>query len=107
MRAGLLREFVEFLELREEKSNSGFSKKEYTSSLKTRCSRRKLSASMGDGINANEEFISNTVVIQVRYNSLINENNRIKYNGKMYSIILLDRQLQDNSYLITMSKINE
>lgn len=106
MRAGLLREFVEFLELTEIKSNSGFAKKEYVSFLSTRCSRRKLSASMGDGLNANEEFIANTVVIQVRYNSLIEESNRIKYNGKMYKIILLDKQLQDNSYLITMTKIN-
>ena len=106
MRAGLLRDKISFLELTEIRTESGFKKKEYTNVLTTRCSRRKLSAQYGDGLNANEEFIANTVVVQVRFNRLIKEKQRVDYNSKKWNIILIDKQA-DNSLMITLSKINE
>lgn len=105
MRAGLLKEFITFSELREIRSASGAMKREYAEVLRTRCCRKKLTAAYGNGLNASEEFIANTIILQARCNALINERQRITYQGKGYKIILLDKQ-PDNTYLITCSKEN-
>lgn len=105
MRGGLLKEFITFSELREIRSVSGAMKREYAEVLRTRCCRKKLTAAYGNGLNASEEFIANTIILQVRCNALINERQRITYQGKGYKIILLDKQ-PDNTYLITCSKEN-
>jgi len=104
MRAGLLRETVAFSHLTKTQSTSGAPKTEYVHHLTTRCQKRKLSAVAGN-VNASEIFDGNTVVLQVRYNPSILETDRVAYAGRMYSINLLDRQV-DNTYLITLIKIN-
>lgn len=106
MRAGLLTETIHILELQTTTSTSGAVKKEYVETHKIKANRRKLTASMGTGVNASEEFIGNTLVFQVRKYSFLTENIRIKYVHNIYKVILLDPQ-SDNSYLITVSKINE
>lgn len=107
MRAGLLRhEILDFQELQTTKSPSGATKKEYVSILKTRASKRKLTAVVEkDGVNASEQFIGNMIVVQVRFNPLIKENMRVLYHSRTYSIQLLDKQ-PDNTYLITLKKEN-
>ena len=106
MRAGLLTEIIHILELQKTTSETGAEKREYVETHKIKADRKKLSASVGDGVNASEEFISNTLVLQVRKYSFLNENIHIKYGNHFYKVILLDPQ-SDNSYLITCSKINE
>lgn len=106
MRAGLLTETIHILELQKTTSETGAEKREYVETHKIKADRRKLSASVGDGVNASEEFISNTLVFQVRKYSFLNENIRIKYGIHFYKVILLDPQ-SDNSYLMTCSKVNE
>ena len=106
MRAGLLTETIHIFELQKTTSETGAEKREYVETHKIRAARKKLSASVGNGINADEEFISNTLVFQVRKYSFLNENIRIKYRNTFYKVILLDIQ-SDNTYLITCSKINE
>lgn len=106
MRAGLLTETIHILELKKTISESGAEKREYVETHKIKANRKKLSALVGDGVNANEEFISNTLVFRVRKYSFLNENIRIKYGNHMYKVILIDPQ-SDNSYLITCSKVNE
>lgn len=103
MRAGLLRETLIFKELKEISSPSGFVKKEYVPILTCKAYKKKLSSVIGDGVNAMEQFIGNTIVFQIRYNPTIKENQKVEYQGKDYSITLLDRQ-QDNTYLITLAK---
>lgn len=107
MNAGSLRhETLDFQELKTTKSPSGATKKEYVSILKTRASKRKLTAVVEkDGVNASEQFIGNMIVVQVRFNPLIKENMRVLYHGRTYSIDLLDLQ-PDNTYLITLKKEN-
>lgn len=105
MRAGLLTETIQILELKKTTSETGAVKREYVSTRKIKACRKKLTASVGNGMNANEEFVSNTLVFQVRKYSFLNENVRIKYMANVYKVILLDPQ--DNTYLMTCSKINE
>ena len=105
MRAGQLREPVVFQKETKTTSESGAKKTVYVDYLTTRCSKRKLSAVTGS-MNVSEEFIGNTAIIQVRYNPLISDTDRVLYNGKTFSIRLLDKQLADNTYLITLSKAN-
>lgn len=106
MRAGLLNETIGIHELRKTTSLSGAKNTEYVETHKIKAYRKKLSASVGNGINASEEFISNTLVFQVRKYRFINENIHIKYGINFYKVISIDLQ-SDNSYLITCSKINE
>lgn len=105
MRAGLLRETLIFKELKEVRSSSGFVKEEYVPILTCKTYKKKLSSVIGDGVNAMEKFIGNTIVFQVRYYPVIKEDQRVEYQGKNYSITLLDRQ-RDNTYLITLTKID-
>ena len=106
MRAGLLTETIHIYEEKKHIEETGEDVKEYNETHKIKAYRKKLSASVGNGINANEEFIANTLVFQVRKYKFLNENMRIKYGSNFYKIILLDPQT-DNTYLITCSKVNE
>lgn len=106
MRAGLLTETIDIYDLQTTISATGAVTKEYVKTYTIKAHRKKLSASVGNGINASEEFIGNSLVLQVRNYPFINENIRIKYGGNFFKVILLDLQ-NDNTYLITCSKNNE
>ncbi|MCP3894493.1 MAG: head-tail adaptor protein [Bacteroides sp.] len=106
MQAGLLRDTVVFEQARKVKTDSGFREKEYVPILTTKAYKKKLSLVGGDGINAYEEFLGNTVILQVRWNPAISEDLRIDYQGRKYKIKLLDKQ-SDNTYIITCSKEDE
>ncbi len=106
MRAALLTETIHIHELQKSTSETGEEIKVYNETHKIKAYRKKLSASVGNGINASEEFIGNTLVFQTRKYSFINEDVRIKYRNNFYKVILIDLQ-NDNSYLITCSKVNE
>ena len=106
MRAGLLTETIEILQLQVTTSVSGAQKREFVPTHTIKAYRKKLAASVGNGINASEEFISNTLVFQVRKYRFINENMRIRYQSNIFKVILLDPQ-RDGTCLITFSKVNE
>lgn len=107
MRAGLLKETLVFKELKEITSSSGFVRKEYAPVLACKASRRKMSAVVDkDGVNAMEQFVGRMIVFQVRCYPVIKENQQVEYQGKDYSITLLDRQ-RDNTYLVTLTKIDK
>ena len=106
MRAGLLTEIIHILKLQRTTSETGAIREGYIETHKIKAYRKKISASVGDGVNASEEFISNTLVFQVRKYSFLNESIRIKYRNNIYKVLLLDPQ-SDNSYLMTCSKVNE
>lgn len=105
LRAGLLRETIHIYELKKSTSETGSQTEKYVKTHTIKATSKKLTASMGNELNANEIFISNTLVFQVRRYSFLNENVRIKYGSRFYKIILIDKQ-SDNSLLITLSKIN-
>ncbi|MFV0326885.1 MAG: head-tail adaptor protein [Bacteroides xylanisolvens] len=106
MRAGELREKLEFYELQTvENPVTGSRKEKYVFLLYARAAKRRLTAVVNpDGISASEKFIGNIIVFQVRYNPRIKENQRIVYENQKYDIKLLDRQ--GNSYIITLHKVN-
>lgn len=105
MRAGLLTERISLYTEEPVINETGEKYKEWVKLRDIKAYRKKLRATVGDGVNANEEFISNTIVFQVRAYSFINENLRVEYNNTPYKIILLERN-PDNSYYMTCSKIN-
>lgn len=106
MRAGLLREPVDFMALKEEQSPSGFVKKDYQIVYSCKANKKKNTVALGDEMNASEAFKETTIVLQVRYHPAINEDMHIRYNGSEYDIKLIDPQT-DHSYLITCKKINK
>mgnify|MGYP000873556927 CR=1 FL=1 len=105
MRAGLLKYPITFLQLKEEQGWSGATSKTWTEVLTTRCAKRKL-ATQGLGVTALEEFISSTVIIQVRFNSLIQDKQRFKFGRYTYRITLIEDQ-DDHTLLITGTRLND
>ena len=107
MRAGLLREILIFQELKLIQSETGAAKKEYVTILTCKAYRKKQAMEVSrDGVSAMEQFTGHTIVFQTRYYPLIKENQRVEYQGRQYSIALLDKQM-DNTYLITLTKIDK
>lgn len=106
MRAGLLNETISILEVQITRNETGGEEKNFIETHKIKAYRKKLSASVGSGVNASEEFVSNTLVFQVRKYAFLNEDIYIRYRMNLYKVILLDLQ-SDNTYLITCTKENE
>lgn len=105
MQAGLLIDNIVFLEPTKTQDWSGAVTKSWTPVLTTRCARRKLNTA-GMGVNAMEEFIAGTILVQVRNNSLINDRQRFDYGNYRYRITLIDKQ-RDNTLLITGTRLND
>lgn len=106
MRAGLLREPVDFMALEEAQSSSGFVKKEYKRVYSCKAYKKKNAVILDDEMNASEAFKETTIVLQVRFHPVINDAMHIFYNGSEYDIKLIDPQI-DHTYLITCKKINK
>lgn len=104
MRAGSLNETVSFYREETVKNETGEQCKDWIKFHEIKACKRSIKAVIGDGVSANEEFIGNTIVLQVRAYSFIKNNMRIEYQNIMYDIVLLDKRIQDNSYLITCKK---
>ena len=106
MRAGLLRDIIDFLEPEETQGATGFVKKEYKSVYTCKAYRKKNSVILDDEMNASESFKETVMIFQVRYHPVIKENMHIRFNGSEYDIKLIDPQV-DNTYLITCKKVND
>ncbi|WP_321331892.1 phage head closure protein [uncultured Bacteroides sp.] len=107
MRAGQLNEHIVFQELITTISETGAQRREYQDVLSIKAKRKKITTAIGDGEEAKEAFIGNTVIFQCRKYPEINEDMRIRWQGRTYGITLLDYQREDNTYIITCSKINK
>jgi len=105
MRAGLLTETISLYKAKSFINETGEKCKIWVKLKDIRARKRSLKVIAGGGINANEEFIGDTIVFQVRAYPFIDENLRFSYKDKTYKIILMDRQ-SDNSFIITGSKKN-
>lgn len=106
MRAGLLREIVTFVGLAEITSGSGFVKKVPSDLLTCKAYKRKANK-LGTTVNAHEEFLGDTITLQVRSNPLINDSLQVRYNGQMYKIRMIDKDIRDNTLSITLEKLNQ
>ena len=105
MRAGLLKYRITFLQLKEVQGWSGATTKTWEEVLGTRCAKRKL-VTQGLGVTALEEFVSETVIVQVRYNGLIQDKQRFKFGRYTYRITLIEDQ-DDHTLLITGVRLND
>lgn len=107
MRAGLLREILVFKELVKKTSLTGAEIKEYVPVYTCKAYKKKqATVANGDGLNAKEQFINILFIFQVRYHPLIKDNQRVEFQGRDYAITLLDMQ-RDNTYLVTLNKVDE
>ena len=106
MKAGLLREILEFREEVKSQDLNGFVSNRYETVLTCKASRRKMSAVADkSGVNAMEQFIGSIIVFQVRNYPAIKENQRVVYRGVEYAIRMIDPQ-RDNTLVITIEKLN-
>lgn len=107
MRAGLLREMLIFKSPVETRSPTGAIKKEYEEVFRCRASRRKMTLIADkDGVSAMEQFIGQTLVFQVRNYPTIKENQHVEYNSKEYNLKMITPQLNDNSLILTLDRID-
>ena len=104
MRAGLLKERVAFLRAEEKETASGYVQKDFHTVYRCRAYRRKLAAT--DGVDAMEDFITQTVMLQVRRHPLMEGCDRVEYQGRAYKLVLADLQT-DNTLILTCKLINE
>lgn len=108
MRAGLLREVAIFKEPQYTQTATGGVSKQYVPVYKCRAYKKRFSNVTDRAkLEAKEEFYGHFGVIQVRYSPKINDQQIVEFQGVNYKIILLDRNIADNTYLVNVNKINE
>ena len=105
MQAGLLKYPITFLQLTTSKDVYGAVTKMWQTALTTKCARHK-SRTKGMSIDAMEEFIQGTVVVQVRNNALINDKQRFDFGNYRYRITLIEQQ-DENTLIITGTRRND
>lgn len=104
MRAGLLREKVSFYAETRVQNSAGELVKTSQMVLATLCYRMKKQG--GLLLNASEEFITSTVIIQIRKRAVIKEGMLFRYQNKDYRIENID-EISDQTQIITGKKVNK
>lgn len=108
MRAGLLRETLVFKSAIETQGHTGAVRREYKEVFQCRACRKKMSLIADkDGVSVMEQFIGHTLVFQVRNYPIIKENQHVVYNGNEYNLKMVNLQINDNSLLLTLEKIDK
>ena len=108
MRARLLRETLVFKSAIEKQGPTGAVRREYKEVFQCRACRKKMSLIADkDGVSAMEQFIGHTLVFQVRNYPIIKENQHVVYNGNEYNLKMVNLQINDNSLLLTLEKIDK
>jgi|WetSurMetagenome_2_1015567.scaffolds.fasta_scaffold04032_5 SPP1 family predicted phage head-tail adaptor len=106
MRAGLLREHLKFQAQTKTQSASGAVTSTWTDICTLRAWKKNVVA--GEQFNQKELFTSERWTFQMRYVSTITSDMRVIYNGVTYKIVgVPDRQIQDNTMIITITKIDQ
>ena len=99
MRAGLLRETVDFYGTTKAQRASGFVSKTEAKAATVRCYRKKRMDALA--MAGKEEFNAGTVQLQVRNDPRIIDATRFVYEGCKYNIEQNLLQLDDNTRLVT------
>lgn len=105
MKAGLLTDTISFYSLSNTKSNSGAIVKTKTLVLNSRCQVLKNTGK--NGVVNYEDFNTNLLEVKVRYNPIINETLIVLLRGKTYKIENTFLNKKDNSFSISLKKIDE
>lgn len=103
--SGKLTETLNFYEIVEKQSASGFKWSEEVFMFKTKAERMKNKENYG--INADELFHTNELTFRLRYRKEIKETDIVVYDGDRYRITSINKYLEDNQLIIMIQKINE
>lgn len=105
------REIISFLRPETERSKSGQLVENWVPASETLTNvpaeRRKRKTASNVSMNAKEEFVELGLTFWIRYDSSINSDYRIVYEGQIYRILDIDRVFHDNSCLVTVVKVND
>lgn len=103
--SGLLTETLNFYEIVETQSASGYKTTEEHLFCTIRAER--LKNKQNYTVDANELYHTCELKFRLRYRNGMDDTNIVEYNGERYRITSLDRYVRDNEVVITMTKINE
>ena len=108
MSAGELKERIELLRSIKKEDNTGDIVAEYEPYRSIRASRRNQSYKIGNGLNAKEEFIEQTLVFKVRNYPFIKYDLLVKYEGSIYQQVSPPERDYRGGYLtLIVKKVNE
>lgn len=102
-----MKDIITIEEKKDTQTPTGFVRSEWVQVLNCKACKKKQSVAPGNEMNASEVFIDKTVVFQTYRYPSIKEGQRIRWNSSLYTIVLLDPQTVDNTYLITCKKEDE
>ena len=103
--SGQLTEYLDFYEIVEVQSESGFKHPEEVFMFRVRAERTKNKENYV--VDADEVFHSNELTFRLRYRKEIKETDIVVYEGERYRITSLQPWKQDGEMKIIISKINE
>ncbi len=103
--SGQLTEILDFYQVVETQSESGFKHSEEVHMFQVRAERTKNK--MEFGVDGDEIFHSSLLTFRLRYRKEIDETNIVVYEGQRYRIISLDKYMKDNQLTIIIAKIND
>lgn len=103
--SGNLTEFLEFYQVVERQSDSGFKHTEEVFMFKTRAERLKNSEYYT--VDAQELYHINELTFRFRFRKEVEETNIVVYQGQRYRITSLNPWKEENQMTIKLSKIND
>ena len=103
--SGQLTEYLEFYNVVETQSESGFKHTDEVFMFRVRAERTKNRENYV--VDADEVFHSNELTFRLRYRKEIKETNIVVYEGERYRITSLNPWKEENQITIMLSKINE
>jgi SPP1 family predicted phage head-tail adaptor len=103
--SGHLREQLNFYNVVEVQSGSGFKHTEEIFKFMVRAERTKNRENYT--VDADELFHSNELTFRLRYRPDIKETDIVEYEGQRYRITSLDKYIEENQLTIIISKIND
>lgn len=103
--SGNLTETLEFYDIVETQSESGYKHSEEVFMFKVRAER--LKNKMTYTVDADELFHATNLTFRLRYRKEIKDTNIVVYEGERYRILSIDKYQKDNQLTIIIGKINE
>ena len=108
MRAGAMRELLQFSEHSETQTSTGSVQKEWMQTYTCRAMLKRTSPVFDkDGVEAKEEYSGVNLYFIVRMADVIHEKMRVKHGAYQYEILLMEPNYSDRTLLIQTRRVNE
>lgn len=108
MKAGDMREFLDFYEMRETTSPSGAFKRDWVKVFSRRAMfKRSRPVYDKDGVEARELYRGATHYMVIRMDNEVHTGLRVGYKGDRYEIILIEPNYRDRTNTIQIRRLNE